>query len=382
MFTRYISQTAREFARDARGNFVTLFAIVAPVMLVVASAAISFSSSVTYQKELQAAVDSAALASTAAITRGAITTDAQTIAENFFAANAPNYSAGAGTLTVTPSVANNAVSTAVSYTTTAPASLVGGLTGSFTQTLTVTATANAQLTTARQSFAGSGGLWGDPHLTAADGSESLFPCVYSPVTWYSGLSDAGIELNFTCQYFSYWNYMEIQDIYIMAGGHTILTTENGPPSYTTNSDGSLNFDYSGTGWLGQFTLDGKIITPDMTGYTEYLDDSNLKVATWIDQLKTPNQYDNYLQITYTNGSTKYYITITYGVYGEAQISFTATNAGLCGTPGGIWGNTLGGVDNSNAEDFLLPSQTSTSFQYDWTACTSGDPAVQSAHLTK
>ena len=80
----------RRFHSDTHGNFITIFAVALPVMVLAISAVISFSSAVSYQKELQAAADSAALAATTAMVQGAAASDATTVARNFFAANAPD----------------------------------------------------------------------------------------------------------------------------------------------------------------------------------------------------------------------------------------------------------------------------------------------------
>ena len=185
------------FSRDIRGNFTMTFAIAAPCLLLGVAAAVTYANSVSSNQKLQAAADSAALAATTALTNGQTTTQAQTVATNLFASNAPGYD-GSVVPTVSASVSNNNATATISYQ--APAlntplsSLLGGAPAPH---VSATAVGPISYASSKTTFAGTGGIYGDPHLNGALGGSNIFQCQTNNA-WYNALSDAGIEVNFSC----------------------------------------------------------------------------------------------------------------------------------------------------------------------------------------
>jgi len=367
------------FMADRSGNFAMIFAIAAPVLMLGVGMTIDFSNTVSYQQRLQAAADSAALAAATAMVDGQSASAAQTIGLNYFQANVPGYGYVQNALNVYTGQANSTATATVSYSTT-QSTLFGALTGSNSLPVVVQATATAYTgtgssTNTNRTYAGTGGLWGDPHMAGADGSSYMFRgCFTTPATWYNALSDAGIEINFSCDFDAYWQEQAINDISIVIGSHVIATNVV-QPVYAP--DGTPN--YNGVGWVGAVTIDGVTYNPPL-GTTTYL---NGLVTAVITDLASPANEDNYIGVNFTNGATTYAIVITYDAWEQAALWITATNAGMCGVPGGIWGNTLAGIDNTlSVYNYQVATPTSTTPQYSWATCAPQATLAKTAHLTQ
>jgi len=256
--------------------------------------------------------------------------------------------------------------------------LVSGLLGGAGTLVTVSATATAAVSGSGSSldftYAGTGGIWGDPHMNDADGTSTMFTgCVTTPRSWYAALSDAGIQINFSCDWSTRWNAEAITDISIVIGNHVISTQSTQPTISGNNVE-----NYNGVGWVGAVTIDGVTYNPGL-GWTSYLGGM---VQSDINDL-TPGKEDNYVDITYVNGATTYNITITYDPDQNAALWITATKAGACGVPGGIWGATLAGVDDNNSVvGFQVASATATMPQFNWSTCAPQTAVSQTVHLTQ
>ena len=147
--------------------------------------------------------------------------------------------------------------------------LVSGLLGGAGTLVTVSATATAAVSGSGSSldftYAGTGGIWGDPHMNDADGTSTMFTgCVTTPRSWYAALSDAGIQINFSCDWSTRWNAEAITDISIVIGNHVISTQSTQPTISGNNVE-----NYNGVGWVGAVTIDGVTYNPGL-GWTSYL----------------------------------------------------------------------------------------------------------------
>lgn len=367
-----------KFARDRSGQFTTMFAIFAPVMVAAVAVAANYSSAVSHKQQLQAAADAAALEATTAMTHGGTAAQAKAAAITFFASNAPGYDPNKGTLNVYSGQLNGVASTTVSYSTSQYPSLIGGvLGGSGTMTVSVLATSTAATTTStgggRVSFTGYGSIWGDPHLNAADGSQTTFGgCATTPASWFNALSDAGFEVNISCVFDPYWNEEGIQSFSAIIGSHTLAMTAQLP----TISGGVIS--YNGQGWSGGITLDGNYIAPT-AGVHSYLGG----VATVnVHNPNDPSDGNNWVRIAYVNGSVQYTVTMNYDVWELGTLSISAVNAGLCGVPGGIWGQTLAGIDDITTANNRVATAVSTTPQFNWSVCAPQQAITTTSHLTQ
>jgi len=100
---------------DVSGNFTMIFAIASPVLLVLITALINYSGAISYRQMLQSAADSAALASTNAMVSGQSVSQAQTIGQNLFQDNVPNFQWARDALNVYPGEFNGTYMTTVTY---------------------------------------------------------------------------------------------------------------------------------------------------------------------------------------------------------------------------------------------------------------------------
>ena len=201
---RLISNSIRKFRSDQAGNIAIMFAITAPVMIVGIAATVDYSNTVTIRQETQAAADSAAVAATTAmvnsLTKGSAITiaQAQTIASNFFAANAPAQAISAQTsFTPTTTYSGGVVTTTVSYVG-APTSFIGSALSS-SATISVSASSSSTVTTTAGGVNGTGWIAEDPVVEGADGSYGFMEvCDLSHNTWYNLVSDTQFEVNANC----------------------------------------------------------------------------------------------------------------------------------------------------------------------------------------
>jgi Flp pilus assembly protein TadG len=392
-----------KFRRNTGGNVASAFALMSPVMLIALAAAVDYSNTVSTKQKIQSAADSAALAAnvyilsamasgdTTTITQ-AQTTQAQTLATNYFNTNAPSAAVTGETqpLSVAPTVSNGLVTTKVTYTG-APTSLLNGYLGS-SKTLVTTATATSQVgetstaTAGAGSYAGAGYVLGDPHVIGADGVDTYFACATPSGSWYNMLSDSNFEINVNCVTNTLFDMDAILDITTLVGTHTVqMTSVN--PTFTGAQNwvcgdemcGSYNtVTYPPGSWVGAVTIDG-VSYPAARGTNTYLNDKteNVNVTVTVGQSGVASSQSNYVTIT----TPDYTVNEMYYNVGMGYIAISAQNAGACGVPGGIWGGTLAGVDDGTGTDFLVSNQYYKSYQFYWTNCET--VAVSSTpHLTQ
>jgi Flp pilus assembly protein TadG len=382
-----------QFVKQSGGNVASLFALSAPLLLIALAGAVDYSNAVSTKQRVQAAADAAALAANIAITNSVAagnqisTTAAQAIATNYFNTNAPPNAVSAETsFSATSAIANGVVTTNVSYQG-APPSLMNGVLGG-TNTIVANATATSTLDNTAASgagqYAGSGYVLGDPHVLGADGSDTYFTCASPSGSWYDLLSDAQFEINVNCVVNNLFAMDAILDITTLLGTHTLQMTSVNPvftgATHWMCGDemcGSYQtVTYPAGSWVGDVTIDG-VYYPATAGTNVYLSDKteNITVTVTVGQPGVASSQRNYVTIVTPN----YTVSEFYYNVGMGYIALTATNAGQCGVPGGIWGETLAGVDDGNGSDFLVPSQTYMASQFYWTSC---ETVAQTTHLTQ
>ena len=207
-------------------------------------------------------------------------------------------------------------------------------------------------------YSGYGVIGGDPHVYGFDNNDYYLACTQQgQTTWINVLSDAGIEINASCVYNTYFALDSFQTVTILLGSHVITTTaalpevpyEGGPITYN-----------AATAWFGQVTVDG-VTYPAIRGTRTLLNQSvtngSLTVIQYVTD--TTNFYfvDNAIYIN----TPVYNITLSYQDLAMADLWITATNAGACGVPGGALGATLAGVDDAASADYTVSGPTATTY---------------------
>ena len=368
----------KSFWKDKSGNFVIMFALSAPVMLVGLAITVDYSNAVTMNQRVQAAADSAALAATTAmansITNGTplTVTQAQTIATNFFNSNAPAQAVSAETSPpgASTSVTSNSVTTVVTYSG-APPTLLSGIVGT-APSLNVSATSYAKITTtvtqAVGNISGTGWIAQDPVVQGADGSYGFMEsCDITHATWYNLISDSGFEVNANCD--GTWLQSELYQVEILAGTHTIYMS----PGLQATSWAQYNSATRQTAyvnqelWYGDVTIDGQVY-PAIPGTSTYLNDTTegVQVTVAVGQPGVSGSAANYVLVTTSN----YSVSVAFDSdddgswnFGMTDIQFSATNAGACGALGGVWGGTTANNDDSNWSDFIVSGRSGTASQF-------------------
>ena len=393
MFSQFKMSPAT-FLRNRSGNFAVTFALIAPVLLVGVVAAVDYSNTVGLRQRVQAAADSAALAAATAMANATVNgapltaTQAQAIASQYFAANAPASAISAETsFTATPTASATGVSVAVSYTG-SPVTLIGGYLNPGSMNLNIAATANAALTSTALSgagqYAGNGMVYGDPHVMGADGSDNYLSCASPSGSWYNLISDSQFEINVNCVVNQAFNLDALQNVETLIGTHTVsITTVNAQVSGATQTvvNGDTYASWTGIvyppgSWVGDVTIDG-VLYPATPGTNTYLSDATqgVTVTVTVGDPGSPSDSNNYVTIT----TPVYSVTESYFNVGMGSVSIAATGAGKCGVPGGIWGGTLAGVDDSNGQDFLVSGPTYHAPQFAWGSC---QTVTATSHLTQ
>ena len=338
------TKTAVGFSRDEAGQFGVLAAVSAVPIVIGLAALANYSNMITVKRETQAAADAAALAATTAFATGKVTTvsAAQQVAAQYFAANAP-ASAVANQVSFTavvtpPAPGSSTVSATVNYCGDVPA--IVSATGSLSQ-VCAAAAAKANVTAA-QSGAGTysafGESWGDPHMIGADGYDFYYGCNIGK--WTNVMSDYGLQINGLCQTW-YGGAQVFSDVTMVVGGHYIYVTSG----YNNYNNGDFE---------GVVTVDGLKFTPTAAGVYKPLTDAaqNIVLTDYYGQPNVPNSYANYLVLT----TPEYIVTIYYGNWDTATVAVQTNNAGVCGVPGGVLGQTWGSASNvdTNGLDFQVP----------------------------
>ena len=357
------------FRSNVSGSAAVIFALSLVPALLVAGGVVDYARTTSYQMRLQSAADAAALATVNAyLTNGNSVTAATAAGKAVFQSQSGSLaSCGSNAdpvISVTPAGATTTSS--VGYTGSTP-SLFGVVTGSTCYRMQVSAQAqSAQVTTTNRTYSGMGDVMGDPHVDGADGSTTYMWC--ADAAWYNLLSDSGIQLNALCQH-SMIGAGGIQASFlygfeVLLGDHTIFMQEIPgfvqPWLATDPTNTNWWWDPNAPGnWFGQIVIDGVTYNPPMGQKTSYLGG-----AVVVD-LQTSNfwlQQNNTVTVT----TPTYSIVMAFeGAPGAVYI--TARNAGSCGVPGGVWGQTLGGIHDGgglvNNTDFAVSSPGAKSAEF-------------------
>jgi Flp pilus assembly protein TadG len=372
------------FHEDRGGAVLMTFGLLLPVVLGLLVLVFSYSRASSYKSGLQSAADSAALATTAAvIANPSMTSDQQqALANLYFANNAPAGAASLGSLTVpTATNFNSTVTTKVQYQGSLPALLNGLLSTS----VSVNSTAQGVIpntsggASGNTTYGGYVAAWGDPHINAANGSTYYVSCAQPIGSWYNMLSDSGIEVNVSCEHEAYYNEDVMRHYSVVLGGHVIALDAPAPTETIDPNTGSVVISYDpATAWFGQVTIDG-VLYPAQMGTQTYLNG-----AVSVNTTDVTNFYQQDNSVTFTPPGGNYRIVISFQQLGMGVINVWATNAGLCGVPGGILGSTIAGINDANSLDFQVAGPTATSFQYSWGSCATAAvaPGAGSAHLIR
>lgn len=333
------------------GNVAIIFALCLTMFMSLLALSVDVSNTIALKRRLSEAADATALAATSAAGSGQSVAQATSEAMAVWSKNVT----GADGTVAAPSISvvsnGGLATTTVNYSGSYPTSFasVFGMTS-----IAVAGTSKAQVAqTVQGSYAGSGSVWGDPHVDGADGSVNNFNCPNN--LWYNLLSDSGIEINVQCYKISNGTY-GIGTFEVMLGTHTISITQNmGPTPWNAVNNPASNF------WWGKITIDGQVYDPGI-GTTSYL--NGAVVETIVQNTNGNNQAVNSVLIT----TPQYSIKLFYGGWGLGYADITGTAAGQCSKPGGFWGQTMAGIHDFNPADFVMASATATGFEFNNAAC--------------
>jgi Flp pilus assembly protein TadG len=328
---------AGNFSINDGGNVVVAFALVIPVLVGCLGVAIDYGRALTLKDKLHEAADSAALAATVAAGDGATNAEAAAVGEAQYAANSKLLAGGA---TSQPSISvdntNGVVTSRVKF--------YGNIPTTFARiwrhdsiAVNGTSVAQASIKTITTKYAGSGDIWGDPHLDGADGYKVGFMCP-NPY-WYNMLSDGGIQVNIHCYHNiggPYPNTDIITKVEMMLGNHTVAVAVPDP-------DANMNWSTSQL-WHGEVTIDGVAYTPASSEKVANWTDQNGGTDTVWDHIDDGGNPANYGNDHVAVQTPQYTIEFFFNPMGE--VVFSATNAGTCGAPGGLWGETLAGANDT------------------------------------
>ena len=356
-----------QLTADDRGGVAITFALLVPLMVGAVGMAVDYGRARQLQARLLLAADAAAIHATKMVGDGASISDATAAAQVNWTANMTGASGTISTPAISITNSSGTVTSKVAFS--------GSINTGFANILGLSkipvsgesiATAS-QSSAASKTFSGTGDAFGDPHFEGADGSSVLFNCPRP--SWYNMLSDGGIQLNIACiTYPAPASFDLVSDFSVMLGSHTISVSANMP-------DQKTGLPMGGPGWYNQVKIDGVDYAPGL-GVT--------KLASWKEGTVTAtiNTTNFWAAGDVANGVAPTFVgpaankivvttpqyTISMGYNGGGWMKFDATNAGVCGVPGGLFGNTLGGIDNFNMDDYKVPTATSTSPEFDRTPC--------------
>ena len=332
---------------DRSGATAIILALSALPIIAFGGLAFDYSNSVRARPKLQSAVDAAALAGAAALAKGSTTAYAAAIARETLLTNMRDMSSATAVQDIKASTENQTASTAVSAQLTVR-NTFGRMFGAGTTTLSALATAQAftgTTSSASRHYSGKGAIANDPEIAFADGTGGFIDC--PPGNWYNVLSDAGVQVNFACRRNDGgWNIIDYMTI--MVGDHTI--TYN---AWTGPTQGLSEVGYYDYSWPAEIRIDGAVYAPANVIYPTWSRPDPI-VAYKDGQMKIEiaPHFDARSNFNATGMYNFQYMTITTAAYkmqfyyenGWGGINFTATNAGLCGVPGGAWGGSLGGFN--------------------------------------
>ncbi len=382
-FLRRSTDHFRHCLRDDRGQMALLFGLALAPVAVGVGAAIDYTRMNAIKTHLQAAADAAALGATASLTQGSTVAQAEALGQQIFRANAPKNSTMSnwmdktsyGALTIQSSFYAQTATTLVNYQG-APPTIFSGVLGTSAGSLEIKSAAQATTGSGSgaQTYAGVGTIDGDPYVTGADGVFHDMMCTAGAGAWYNVLSDAGIQVNASCDpSIAGAEWQVLSGFSVILNNHVITLTAPRPQMV----NGKENY---GAAWYGQITIDG-VNYPAVMGsdyshpnVTNYLGG---QVQTSISDTAYAYLGDNWVTVT-----TPTYIirmTFDYQTFAAGDIRITAKNAGQCGVPGGILGGLLAGSWDDNTDDYTMSEATAKSYQFYWRGC-GAQSSPQTAHL--
>lgn len=379
-------RVARMFRQDQKGAVAILFCAALAPLVVMGGVAIDYAKLSRAREKLVIAADAAAVAAVTDLQKTGDVAHAQTAARGLLQSNVPDLSPY---LTVNAAVAysDNRMATMTLRATLKMPNQFGNLIGQPTTDVVHEAVAQGYLDSATATGAAQtkgkfkGSISSDPEITYADGTHGFVDC--PAPNWYNALSDAGIQINFSCTMASGYNY--IRKMTLLLGRHRIdYDVYNGPIA-------DVGFPRGGTWGMGlpsTLTVDGVPYVSSERRYSDPLpelllvDDplGKVYVIPYYDPLynfpKTKMQ-----TITGIKVVTPVYTITMYYDFGwylqEGGIVFDATNPGLCGTPGGVWGRSVrrehvggsnfGAYGRSAENNYMVLARDSKSPEFFWTS---------------
>ena len=343
-------------AADRSGSVAMIFGFLVIPLCLGIGMAVDISRTRALRSSLQSAADNAALAAVAMAATGAPTSDASAAGvaywnSNFAQINRPGMTVPAPTVTLQN--VNGVATATVAFSGTQDAAF-GKIVGINSLSANGMATAQSyQMVTKTNGVSGTGNVNGDPHVVGADGSYSTFPCPAG--NWYSLLSDAWLEVNATCQRDLANSEDVINGFSVMLGTHNITFSI---PKWDAAGNPA-------TPWTpGLFAIDGTDYggsAPALGTSATYL---NGQVKAAFGSTDWGAQDPNIITVT----TPQYTINMSFTSNGWGFVGITATGAGLCGVPGGLWGKTLAGIDDANSSDFKVAGPTDTTYEFTRSTC--------------
>jgi len=351
------------FTKTESGNVAITFALMLVPLCLFAGLAVDYSSAIAYRAKLQESADATALSAAGAAASGTANTAVLAQAQQVWITNSQmgNLSKSSGAAeTIDVNTAYDVSTAKVSYSACVPTAFARI---AKVDCLPIKGAATAQAynsTIAKMGFNGSGSVWGDPHIVGADGlNTEIDNCVKG--NWYDLLSDGGIEVNIACQPWAANGVAVVTAYTVVVGSHIVTYTF--PDTALAQAGSGYWYRYDPV-----LTIDGVVQSIPSTpqpylggavtfGRQSYADTVQGITATLPVLTVATNQY-------------QLVMSFPFGGY----IQITATAAGRCGTPGGIWGNTLAGNNNLNskknvdATSFQVDSATATVAGFKQTAC--------------
>jgi hypothetical protein len=394
----------RKFCADERGATMTMFGLAVPVLLGMAGMTIDYTRALTLQGRLQAAIDSASLASVALLRNGATQDQARLLGQQAFKASFSDFNASAATPNVnfdvqgTQFTANVSVQGSVRTT----LSYILGK-----QSVSAGASAAAQALSGPTggvhmgfNLSGGGSVWGDPHIDyyPSTGGTETANVTCTGGFWYNMLSDSGVQWNSVCLNDGSSLYFGGSELKV--GTHTISFTPYEGPGFagwwnTVDSFGDDCISGVGTAvngtcglaYAATLVVDGQTIDPTQypdrsftvvndagEAVTLKVQISNHALPAWFGT--APAGVYNYLSVDVV--TAHYELTLVMPA-GYQSAYATVSNAGMCGSPGGFFGAFIDGATTATPASYVISGPTVLGGQFDWTAVCGGNGG-QVAHL--
>lgn len=351
-------RAALAFRQDQKGAVALIFCAALAPLMVMGGVAVDYAKLSRAREKLVIAADAAVVAAVADLQKTGDVTHAQNVGRGMLQGNLADMTQYM-TINVATAFSENRQATMTLRATLRMPNQFGNLLGQPTTDIIQESVAQGYLDNAaavgsaqtRGSFRGS--INSDPELTYADGGNGFVDC--PAPNWYNALSDSGIQINFACSKAGSYNY--IRKMTVLLGSHRVdYDVYNGSIS-------NVAFPRGGSWGLGlpaTLTVDGAAYTIPARTYSDPLPELTLVDAPEGKIYLTP-YYNPQVNMDKTQMQTMMGIRVVTPVYNitlnydfgwylqEGGLYFSATNPGLCGTPGGIWGRSVRGehVGGSN-----------------------------------